>query len=184
MRGPTKDLSIFDFKADEPNKADEKLSKYHFLESFTTGSFPLKQPDLSDLPLIDLHEVGSPVRFTPGRNVASAEEKSELDDFKACSRSYHKHTKICNSDFRPESFVQEGLVMATSTNLVDSAYDDEDSELQSSVVPLNLMSEEEENFTSASEDSSISGDFPESDGLPECAGELCHAACEKMVSFF
>lgn len=146
----------------------------------------MKHPDISDLPLIDLHEIDSPEQSTPDRNVASIEGKSELDDVKTCSRSYHKHNIICNNDFRPESLVQ-GFVMETSTILAGSAYDDEDSELLSSVcfilvltyevvktcfklimevfqeAPVNLMSDEDESCTSASE-ASTSGDFAESDG--------------------
>ncbi|XP_020572262.1 probable ubiquitin-like-specific protease 2B [Phalaenopsis equestris] len=176
MRDRSKDFSVFEFKSDDPTEAGNKLGKYQFLEAFSSGSCHLKQPDVSTLSLIDLQEVDSPERSTLDRNVVSTEEKYELDDVKACSRSYHEHTKICNCDFEPESLVR-GLVMGTSAILAASAYD-EDSELHSSEEPVNMMSDEEESCTSASETSSINADFPESDGYPECkASELCHSAC-------
>lgn len=178
MRNSSKDLSVFEFKPDERN-GDDKLAKYHFLEAFTSGYHQLKDPDISVLPPNNLHEVDSPERSTSDRNVVSTEEISELDDVKSCSTSYYAHTQTCTNDFRIGSLLQENsLVMEASRILVGSAYDDEDSVLRSSELPVNLMSIEEESCTSTSEVSSTTGAL--TDGHPECqVFEHCHSTCEE-----
>ncbi|KAK8943986.1 hypothetical protein KSP40_PGU003945 [Platanthera guangdongensis] len=148
----------------------------------TSGYHQLKDPDISDLPPNNLHEVDSPERSTSDRNVVSTEEISELDDVKACSTSYYAHTKTCTNDFRIGSLLQENaLVMEASRILVGSPYDDEDSVLRSSELPVNLMSNEEESCTSTSEVSSTTGDWTETDGHPECqVFEHYGSTCEEM----
>ncbi|KAK8924116.1 putative ubiquitin-like-specific protease 2B [Platanthera zijinensis] len=80
------------------------------------------------------------------------------------------------------SLLQENaLVMEASRILVGSPYDDEDSVIRSSELPVNLMSNEEESCTSTSEVSSTTGDWTETDGHPDCqVFEHYGSTCEEM----
>ncbi|PKA61034.1 putative ubiquitin-like-specific protease 2B [Apostasia shenzhenica] len=163
----SKDLSVFDFNVDDAQEAAGKLTKFQFLQAFTSN-MATKQVEVINLSHIDSHEVESPQRFfSPGRNVASIDEKSKFDEVSTFSAGCHDHGRTCKSDFSCGAVVQEeAIVLETPGILVASVWNDGESGLQSSETDDNVMTDDEGNWTT-SEASPDCGDLSEDEGQPE-----------------
>ncbi|KAM0945644.1 putative Ulp1 peptidase [Dioscorea sansibarensis] len=185
MRGPSQDLSVYDFDEEEeaveaasgklmrrfvsklPTKTDDAINKYAFLQAFTSGMHN-ERKDVTDIMCMDLQErdnAGASFAIdTPERNPASTEEISGMDAIVASSSSHGNHNHACVDEYERGSLLgADSLVVRDSLAEISAG-----SKLLVERKPVDVTSDEDESWTSSRSPSTPSSDLEENRGDLNC----------------
>nr|XP_010932675.1 probable ubiquitin-like-specific protease 2B isoform X2 [Elaeis guineensis] len=194
-----KNLSVYDFNEVEEaveaasrkfaskfqSKLKEAETKYQFLEAFHLG-LKLRRTDVTTA-YMDLRERDnareSCVIDTPQTNLAVSDEKTEFDDFVVSSTSYEDNGHIVTDENEPGILTRtDPLVIKTSSHVAPSVGDKQFSDTSSDGTAVDVISDDEGSWVSASDSPSTTQSDVESEGyLEHRVSDNCYSACADMV---
>ncbi|KAG1358692.1 putative ubiquitin-like-specific protease [Cocos nucifera] len=194
-----KDLSVYDFNEEEQaveaasgkfvariqSKLKEAETKYQFLEAFHPG-LNLRRTDVTTA-YMDLCERDNAQEScaidTPQTNLAASDEKTEFNDFVASSTSYEENGHIFTDKKEPGILTRtDPLVIRTSSLVAPSVGDKQFSDTSSDGTAVDVISDDEGSWVSASDSPSTTQSDVESEGyLEHRVSDNCYSACADMV---
>ncbi|XP_026664344.2 probable ubiquitin-like-specific protease 2B isoform X2 [Phoenix dactylifera] len=120
---------------------------------------------------------------TPQKNLAASDEKIEFDEFIASSTSYEDNGHILTDENEPEILTgTDPLIIRTSGLVVPSVGDKQFSESSSDGTTVDVISDDEGSWVSASDSPSATHSDVESEGyLEHRVSDNCYSACADTV---